>query len=656
MKAIVCIVLVLLACSLFGQWSEVPAFPTYLAGGTGEQVMPKTAVTSDGMVYICRFDNSATGNYDVYLQLLSQQGVPQWAANGILVSNQLSMTWLTDYDLTVDLDGNAIISFQDIRNAGTNNIVVYKVSPEGTMLWTPAGISLSTDTDTNNASYSPKLLTTSDNSCYIAWQRTVGSTAELKVHRLSPTGQKLWGENGITISSAAGNYTWPQLLESFNGDILLKYYVDSGPFWAPTRHLFVARINDQGIVQWTTTISNAGGITAWTQVIGFQPDGTGGAVLAWHDDRNSDNMTEAYVARVAGDGSISMPANGALVTNATGMQQYNPVITVDTESERVYVFFKATDPDQIQTGICRQLLDFNGDRLWGESGEMMIPLSTYITMPLYAYQGYYSVVVVYEEGDIPGNDQSMHLKASCFYHTGFSIFSATPIATNSTAKLHFDFASHPDNWISLVWEEGTSGNDIYGMRLNRDGSLGMDYPAPLELSATLVSPTEILLSWLTPYVNYPPLNYQIYMNGELLTTVEGSQFEYTVTGLTPGSYSFYVIAVYPENHNSEPSNTAEIVVVSNSDEHLPQPGLQLSIWPNPVSQQGEIRFFSKDTAPANIAVYNLKGQKVQQLPVTNTKTGWNELSWQPNSKLPAGIYFLRLNTDTEVTVKKLILK
>lgn len=656
MKAIICLALVLLTSSLFAQWSEDPASPSFLAGGGGEQVMPKTAITTDGKVYVCRFDNSATGNYDVYLQLFNQQGVSQWAAGGILVSNQPSMTWLTDYDITVDQDGNAIITFQDIRSLGVNNIVVYKVSPEGAMLWGPDGIALSYDLDTNYASYSPKVLSASDNSCYVAWQRTGSANDEIYIQRLSSTGQKLWGENGITVASAAGKYTWPQLIESSNGDILLKYYVDSGPYWAPTRHLFVTRINDQGIAAWNTTVSNAGGISAWTQILGFQPDGTGGAVLSWYDDRNNDMVNEAYIAHVAGDGSITTPDNGALITGVTGNQQYNPVITVDAEQQRIYAFFQATSSDQNQRGICRQLLDYAGNRLWTDSGEMMIPLSAYVVAPLYCYQTSLGIVVVYEEGTEPNNDQSMMLKASCFRNSGQSPFNAVPVATNASNKYHFDFAAYSDGWISLVWEQGTADNDIYGARLNSDGSIGMVYPAPAELHATLVSPSEIQLAWLAPSPGYPPVSYQIFMNNELLQVVDAPQTQFNVTDLTPGSYSFYIVAVYPGNHYSEHSNIAEIIVVSNSDDTIPHPGLQLSIWPNPIRQMGELKFFCKDSNPVNLSLYNLKGQKVETLTLGNSKAGWNSFTWIPSSKLPAGVYFLLGESTTELQVKKLVIQ
>jgi len=647
------LVAALLSFPLLGQWSQNAAFPTHIAGGDGEQVLPKTAITSDGYVYVSRFDNGSNGNYDVYLQCLDQQGVQQWGQAGVLVSGNPSMTWLTDYDLSVDNNGNAIVCFQDIRSAGVNNIYIYKVNPAGTLLWAPDGLTLSSDTSTDYANYSPKVCNTSDNYCYAAWQRSGPGNDEIKIHRLSAAGQKLWGENGVSLTSGAGEYTWPQLLESTNGEILLKYFVDSGPFWAPTRHMYVARFNTEGILQWNTAISEAGGISAWNQLIAFEPDGTGGAVLAWYDDRNSDMVNEVYVSRVAGDGSLSMPVNGALATLDTGMQQYYPVLTVDPAQQRIYVFFKITDADQNNSGICRQLMDYAGTRLWGESGVNILALSPYVASPLYSWQTQEGVVLVYEEGAVPSSDMSMLLKASCFRMNGMSPFEGVLLASNATNKYHFDFGRHSSNWISLMWEEGTTAMDIYGMRLNPDGSLGMQYPAPQNLSAVFVPPSTVQLNWQSPAGSLQVLNYELYMNSELLQVLPGTQLSFEIAGLDPGTYSFHLIATYPGDHQSAPSNTAQVMVVSVMDDLAPGPELDFAIYPNPFWKRAEISIYSKTGNLATLCLYDLKGRKLEEIQLRSRTSGWNSFKWEPQTRLASGVYLLKLQSGNWRSVKKI---
>ncbi len=657
MKTLVSLATILMAwISLMGQWSQNAAFPTHIAGGDGEQVLPKTAITSDGLVYVSRFDNATGGNYNVYLQCLNQQGVQQWGQGGVLVSGNPSMSWLTDYDMTVDNAGNAIITFQDIRSAGVNNVFIYKVNPSGTLLWAPDGITLSSDTSTDYANYSPKVLNGSDDHCYVAWQRSGPSNDEIKIHKLSMAGQKLWGENGVTITSAAGEYTWPQLLESEVGDILVKYFVDSGPFWAPTRHVYLARFNSEGILQWTTPVSEAGGISAWNQLFAFESDGAGGAVLAWYDDRNSDMVNEVYVARILADGSLSTPVNGALVTSDTGNQQYYPVITVDTQNQRIFVFFKITDADQNNIGLSRQMLDYSGNRLWGETGTNILPLSSYVASPVHCWLTDLGAVLVYEEGAVPSSDLNMQLKASCYRVGGMSPFEAVPIATNASNKYHFDAATSNGSWTSLMWEEGTSAMDIYGMRINSDGSMGMQYNAPQNLTATFFPPSQVILGWNPPQGTLLPTNYRIFMNNELLQVVAGDLDSYGVEGLSPGTYSFYLVAVYPDDQLSDPSNTAEVTVVSNEDELAPSATLAFTVAPNPVSEQAELSFYCKSAAPLKLSVYNLKGQLVEHFSISPARSGWNSYNWIPSKMVSNGVYFLCLESSKDRVVKKIVRK
>ena len=39
-----------------------------------------------------------------------------WDSTGLLVSAHPAMTWLTEWDMTIDQEDHAILTFQDIRN------------------------------------------------------------------------------------------------------------------------------------------------------------------------------------------------------------------------------------------------------------------------------------------------------------------------------------------------------------------------------------------------------------------------------------------------------------------------------------------------------------------------------------------------------------
>lgn len=644
--------------SLWAQWSTDASIPTLISGFTGEQVMPKVAITTEGNTYICRFDNQ-NGAYQVFLQLLSPSGIPLWTLpTGVLVSAHPQMTWLTEYDLTVDQNSNALIVFQDIRNSGVNNVVAYKVDPQGNLLWAPDGIALSDDTDTLYSNMSPVVFNSADNSAYIAWQR-LGNENTIMIQRLSQTGQKLWGDDGITLTSAAGKYTWPQIIQGDDDNILLKYYIDSGPYWAPTRHVYVAKFDPEGELLWNTLISDAGGISAWQQLIPFVSDGSGGAVLAWYDDRNSDQVNEVYVQRVDSEGAVSMPANGAMISTDTTNQQYYPKITIDPDGQHVFAFYKVTDAGQTTSGLARQLLDFSGIRQWGDTGEWIIELSQYTASTVNAYMTSYGAVCIYTQGIQPSSDSSLLLKAASFRATGASAWTeeSITIASNPTNKYHFDFAQAESGWSVLTWEEGFSDMDIYAMRINPDGSLGQNYPAPQNVTIDMLSSTDFLLSWTAGSDEITALHYSIYMNDELAQQVSGDLFFYQITDLSPGSYSFYIIANYDDNIDSPPSETVTITVVSNADDLLPTPKTQISIYPNPIKTNALLHYQLDKAVPSlNVKLYNLRGQLLYDSKYSGTaQRGVIDLQNMLAKNYDNGLYLLRMEAGNRTFIQKLIL-
>ncbi|MCW9065815.1 MAG: hypothetical protein OQJ78_05910, partial [Ignavibacteriaceae bacterium] len=69
MKKIIVISFFIFINIAFTQWSTDPNTNLKICDVTGEQVLPKISLTSDGGCYIAWFD-TRTSNYNVYLQRL----------------------------------------------------------------------------------------------------------------------------------------------------------------------------------------------------------------------------------------------------------------------------------------------------------------------------------------------------------------------------------------------------------------------------------------------------------------------------------------------------------------------------------------------------------------------------------------------------------
>lgn len=85
-------------------------------------------------------------------------------------------------------------------------------------------------------------------------------------------------------------------------------------------------------------------------------------------------------------------------------------------------------------------------------------------------------------------------------------------------------------------------------------------------------------------------------------------------------------------------------------------------YPNPFSSintNTKIEFELKKPGKTEVAVYNIKGQKVKTLLNENLKLGNHILLWNGNdekgNKVAIGIYFYKVEQEKETKVKKMIL-
>lgn len=596
---------------LYAQWSTDAAAPNLIDNTMAAQVMPKTAITPDGNTYMAWIDNS-TGGYRVYLQRLTVSGATQWTT-ALLVSSHPQMTWLTEWDITSDNDGNAILAFQDIRNV-TNNVYVYKVSPTGVFLWGADGIAMSSDTDANNSNMAPTLTCTTENNVIVAWQRMT-TTTTVQYQAINPAGTVLWSDGGISLTITGSRTTWPQLIPSLNGDVIMKYYVDSGPNWAPTRHIRAKRVNSAGVDVWTADaiIQSLGSISAWTQWLSLDSDGAGGMLIAWHEDRDANDISDAYVQHVNADGTLAFAANGVHVTTEMNYHQFYPKTAFDPATQETYIFWNRENGNQDQWGLRMQKLNSTGAAQWGATGMAFVNLGAFPTFPIAAHQLQSGVAFLYVISPSSGNDQVANIKAFCVNPSGQPVWD-TPnldIALTNTNKLHFDSCFSGSEFGVVTWEDGsTASSHTYAMKFNGDGSLGNVIITPYNLTATVVGADDVQLSWLFPEVLIPPSGYKVYANGTMLHQIEGAASEYLVTNLAEGAWTFHVTALWANGDETPPSNAVTVQIILNFpapslDWHPgTEPGTATFLWTLPQTTLPLLgfRFYDQETSQLLFAV------------------------------------------------------
>lgn len=464
-KSFYFILLVLIPLLIKAQWSNNPAENLQLTDLPGEDVISKTAICPNGDVYVGYF-SSTSGSYNVYLQRLDHQGNVLWDQNGILISDHPSMSWLTDWDMTADHENHAIMTWMDIRNGGNNNIVAYRISPEGEFVWGEDGLSLSNSMAFDAA---PKVAVTASNNAVIAWQ----SESVIIRHKISPEGSLLWGNDGITLSGL-NKFTWPQLMPVGDDDVIMKYFEDSGPPNAPTRHVFAQRYTSDGSAVWAqpAVITDQGGISAWTQIFPMISDGNEGFYISWHEDRAFTNLYKAYVQHIDINGNAMFEENGQIVSLNTSMNHFYPKLAKPENDAHIYVLWNEVNADQDQWGIYGQKVSTAGDLKWGDNGKVLLPVGSTALLPQRGLQHGEDIILIYETylDAVNTSLNAMRLDTNGdFVWENETVF----ISSVPSEKIHLDVSNwHQNQWV-MSWEDNRGGNpDVYIQNLLPSGELG----------------------------------------------------------------------------------------------------------------------------------------------------------------------------------------
>jgi hypothetical protein len=462
----VAMLILLLPMLALSQWSTNPAVNNPINTMTGEQAIPKIATCPNGDSYIASF-SSENGNYNVRMQRLDAQGNNLWATNGILISDNPQMSWLTDWDMTADGSNHAILTFQDIRNGGNNNVVAYRIAPDGSFIWGADGIALSNSSAFN---VSPKVTVTSAGNAVFAWQADDVTILQ----KVSPSGSLLWGSSGITLSGSA-RFTWPQLLPVGTDEVILKYFQDTGPVNAPIRHIYAQRYNSSGSPVWSSAavVSNVGGITAWTQIFPFINDGSDGFYIAWHDQRfGPSSPPKVYVQHINSSGQAVFTTNGVEVSSSNYMLT-DAALALPSGSSSVYVFWNEIEPVfQSDYGISGQKISSTGVKQWGASGITVIAVSSTQTYIVDSRKSPSDMVIFYEEYVDAVN---IVLKATRINTDGNYVWPSdiVDVSTVVSSKVHPVVNEFANNQWILSWEDDRSGeSDIYAQNIQLNGDLG----------------------------------------------------------------------------------------------------------------------------------------------------------------------------------------
>ena len=468
-RALVALASVPLLCAgARAQWSSDPLANLAVCAQPGDQALPRIAAVGDGRTWIGWFDDRG-GSYAVYVQLFDRDGVPQLAADGMLVSANPQSSSLVGWDLEADPSGDAVLVFTDVRAGPDLDVYAYRITPSGAFAWGPNGVTLSANGDYEP---SPNAARLEDGSFAFVWSRLPSSGGgSVRHQRLDAAGSPLYAADGLAIVGTPTEKPGFADVVATGGDTYVVSWLRDVATFASPRHVRAQKFDGAGAPLWPTHTSvydlNSVPIAYWPVV---QPDGQGGALFAWH--RSNLNTFDCLVQRLDANGAERFAHNGVEVVVQAGRQELSPSLAWLPASEEIIVACNQRNGSQSQWATRAQRISSGGLRLWGDGGVELAPLDG---------------VVESFERCVPYGDGAL---VFWFESTGFAqtrvlgrrldaagadVWGASPVVVSAllSAKDDLELAIDASGAARLAWhDERNDQGDAYAQDVAPDGALG----------------------------------------------------------------------------------------------------------------------------------------------------------------------------------------
>jgi hypothetical protein len=445
-----------------------------VATSAGGQFSPQIISDSSGGAIITWGDYRSGANGDIYAQRVDSSGTPLWTTNGVAVSTSTNEQGLPQ--ITSDNSGGAIITWQDSRN-GNDDIYAQRIDSSGTPLWTLNGVAISTSTGSQDY---PQIISDNSGGAIIAWQDSRSGIYDIYAQRVDSSGTPLWTTNGVAVSTSTDNQYLPQLVSDSSGGAIITWYDHRNGNY----DIYAQRIDSSGTPLWTlngVAISTSTGSQDYPQIIS---DNSGGAIIAWQDERNGNY--DIYAQRVDSSGTPLWTTNGVAVAAFVGMQ-VAPQIISDGSDGTIITW---QDNRNGNRDVYVQRIDSSGTPLWTTNGIAVSTFNNIQDYPQIISDGSDGTIITWHDFR-NGNDdiyaQKISLDAVLHYNTNstsvysnvistttsinwnnyeLNISSTTPAGTSITADTRVldDFWSEdfnaltPDQVVHGDWDDITMGS------------------------------------------------------------------------------------------------------------------------------------------------------------------------------------------------------
>lgn len=622
---------------IYAQHLSATGQPLWGAGGkpicTAQNTQEGSLVKVAGNHIFINWMDMRNGSIGLYYQVLNTNGDILLEKNGKEVFWGLSGDAPLANYLTLPRTNDIAIIWQDTRYANLGYQIFFQfVDTEGNVLLETNGRSVTTSTGFHQED--PQAAVTSDGHIYVAWIDKRHQNPKIYMQYLSPTGERLWGDQGRPLTEISPiDQKDPKLYYDATNDALYVGWSNADPVAGSFPLHAWGQLFQNGQKMWGPNGKLVSVVDIDTEHHECRLRDLSNGYYLWSHYYSEIDSEYLFVNRIdqSGNPYLGWPEEGHAIHLRDGRNIKQLSGQLALTDSGVFVLY-TDDPGGWGTHYRGQHFSENGARLWGEE-----PL-------ILSFNG------------------CEQLKAS--------------LLTNGRTDC-----------ITFVWDENIFGDhDIRMQRIGLDGSFiwGMYGHAVVQkpgdqTQASIVAFDEndgLVIAWSDYSSEEESDIYYKYVHPSgnfLVGDPEGGfvmcnalKKQYQPKLVTLGEHAY---AVWADGRSSGKTEILGLyaqkvsnTTTPNDDFTLPSPmGFRLmQNHPNPFNPSTNISFeISDQTKDYSLEIYNIKGQLVKTLHQGKLTPGRHNFVWNGQDKhdneVASGVYFYRLNNGKETQIRKMLM-
>ena len=278
-----------------------------LCTAVGTQGDPHIVADGSGGAIVTWVDNRAAANWGVYAQHVLGSGLvdPSWPVDGRAIPTPGGV-YESQGNVSDGFGGAIVIWADSVAHVRAQHVLASGEIDSG---WPAAGLFIGTQ-----YLWSAGIVTDMQGGAIVAWGSATGFWSDIYAQHILMGGvlDPTWPEGGQVLCASENDQWRPELVSDGAGGAIVAWDDRGIDFVLGAQHVLANGEVDPTWPTNGTAVLTSGGFTNF----GMAPDGLGGAVVAWQDQRGG--SYDIYAQRLLADGGVdpAWPVDGRAICTA----------------------------------------------------------------------------------------------------------------------------------------------------------------------------------------------------------------------------------------------------------------------------------------------------------------------------------------------------